>query len=173
VTRDTSVRKRTAPTRKRTAPTRKRTAPVGKRTVCRTAAQARAFGARLVHLLTPGKILALTGELGAGKTTLVQGLARGLGVLEPKQVVSPSYTLVNEYPTKTGTLIHIDLYRLENPAQIEALGLDDYLTRDCAFIVIEWAERMRTLLDEDVLWVQITRGRSGRIFSLDSRGPKI
>jgi tRNA threonylcarbamoyladenosine biosynthesis protein TsaE len=144
-----------------------------KKTVCRTPASTRSFGAALAQLLAPGQVLALTGELGAGKTTLVQGLARGLGVLEPTQVVSPSYTLVNEYPTKSGTLIHIDLYRLESPAQIAALGLDDYLARDNAWVVIEWAERMAELLDESTVWVQISRRPNGRVFSLDSRGRKI
>jgi len=140
--------------------------PCPGKTLCRTPASTRAFGVRLARLLRPGQVVALSGELGAGKTTLVQGIAKGLGVADLKQVTSPSYTLVNEYPAEQGMLIHIDLYRLESPAAIAALGLDDYLGRADAFVVIEWAERMRAQLEADTLWIEIAQIPGGRMFCL-------
>jgi len=81
----------------------------------------------------------LTGELGAGKTQLVKGLARGLGITA--RVHSPTFTLVNEYTGPRLRLFHLDLYRLETCAQIQAAGLEEFLRPD-GVAVIEWAERM-------------------------------
>jgi tRNA threonylcarbamoyladenosine biosynthesis protein TsaE len=82
---------------------------------------------------------ALTGELGAGKTALVRGLARGLGC--PGRVHSPTFTLVNEYPGGRLPLFHLDLYRLETPAALASAGLEELPTAD-GVTVIEWAERL-------------------------------
>ena len=87
----------------------------------------------------PGLVIALSGDLGAGKTQLVKGLARGLGITA--RVHSPTFTLVNEYRGGRLRLFHLDLYRLETPAQILSAGLEDYWQPD-GVAVIEWAERM-------------------------------
>ena len=89
-----------------------------------------------------GWVFALSGELGAGKTQLVKGLARGLGLTA--RVHSPTFTLINEYRGGRLPLFHLDLYRLETPAQILAAGLEEFLTPD-GVAVIEWAERIYDL----------------------------
>lgn len=105
-------------------------------------AETEALGERWGRAAQRGLVLALNGELGAGKTQLVRGLARGLGCTA--RVHSPSFTLVNVYAGGRLTLFHLDLYRLETQAQIRSAGLEDYLETD-GVAVIEWAERMGEL----------------------------
>ncbi len=88
-----------------------------------------------------GLVIALYGDLGAGKTELVKGIARGLGVTA--RVHSPTFTLVNEYDGGRLRLFHLDLYRLETPGQIVAAGLEQFLQPD-GVAVIEWAEKLNT-----------------------------
>src|SRR5271156_4155053 len=95
-------------------------------------------GAEWGRAARQGQVLALNGDLGAGKTQWVRGLARGLGI--PARVHSPTFTLVNEYGGGRLKLFHLDLYRLDSPGQILSLGLDDYLSPN-GVAVIEWAER--------------------------------
>lgn len=111
-----------------------------------------ALGARLSVHLTRGDVIALQGDLGAGKTNFVQGLARGLGIIEA--VNSPTFILANEYPGGRLPLYHIDAYRLENAAEARGFGLDDYLNGD-GVTVIEWADRVRDALPSDVLWIEL------------------
>lgn len=85
-------------------------------------------------------IIALSGDLGSGKTAFVQGLARGLDVSEKYYITSPTFTLINEYPGRH-PLFHVDLYRIEHAPEIEEIGLDEILQED-AVIAIEWAERL-------------------------------
>jgi tRNA threonylcarbamoyladenosine biosynthesis protein TsaE len=92
------------------------------------------FGRSAKH----GLVIALNGDLGAGKTQFVRGLARGLGI--PARVHSPTFTLVNEYGGGRLKLFHLDLYRLETPDQVLSAGIEDYLSPD-GVAVIEWAER--------------------------------
>ncbi len=87
----------------------------------------------------PGWVLGLTGDLGAGKTLLIQGLARGLGITD--RVRSPTFTLVNEYAGGRLALFHLDLYRLETPDQVIAAGLEPYFHQPAGVTAVEWAER--------------------------------
>ena len=103
-----------------------------------SAEETEALGERLGAGLGPGAVLLLDGDLGAGKTTLVRGLARGLGI-DPQEVSSPTFVLINEYRGRI-TLHHVDLYRLEGAA-VDDLGLDD-LGDGEGVVVIEWAERL-------------------------------
>jgi tRNA threonylcarbamoyladenosine biosynthesis protein TsaE len=103
-------------------------------------AETEALGERWGRAAQAGLVLALSGDLGAGKTQLVKGLARGLGVAV--RVHSPTFTLVNEYAGGRLRLFHLDLYRLETPAQLRSAGVEEYLQPD-GVAVIEWAERLR------------------------------
>lgn len=102
----------------------------------------REFGGSLGRSLPAGTVILLEGDLGAGKTTLVQGIAEGLGIED--SVESPTFTLVNEYLTGRIPLYHLDLYRLE-PLEVEALHLESYwdgLEMDLGIVAIEWPERL-------------------------------
>jgi len=106
-------------------------------------AETEALGEKLGHAAGRGLVLALSGDLGAGKTQLVKGLARGLGVTA--RVHSPTFTLVNEYGGGRLKLFHLDLYRLETPAQILSAGIEEFLSPD-GVAVIEWAERLESVV---------------------------
>ena len=97
------------------------------------------LGERWAALLQPGDVIALHGDLGAGKTQLVKGIARGLQISD--RVQSPSFALLNGYLTGRIPLHHLDLYRLQSPADIIGAGLEDYLFRPEGVAVIEWPER--------------------------------
>ncbi len=98
------------------------------------------FGASFARGLTPPVAVGIAGELGAGKTTLVRAIARGLGVVEP--VTSPTFTLVNRYTGERTTVYHVDGYRLRHAAEVADLGLDDALAEPDAVVLIEWPERL-------------------------------
>jgi tRNA threonylcarbamoyladenosine biosynthesis protein TsaE len=102
-------------------------------------AETEALGEKFGRAAKHGFVFALSGDLGAGKTQLVKGLARGLGI--SIRVHSPTFTLVNEYGGGRLKLFHLDLYRLETPAQILSAGIEDFLSPD-GVSVIEWAERI-------------------------------
>lgn len=117
--------------------------------------QTRRFGMRLGALLRAGDVICLEGELGTGKTCLAQGVGQGMGVAEP--ITSPTFTLIAEHrpPLPAPTLYHIDLYRLDNPVdEALAFGLDDYLLGD-GVCLIEWADRIRTALPDERLWITL------------------
>ena len=96
--------------------------------------------------LRPGDVVALTGELGSGKTRFVAGVCAGLGVRAP--VTSPSFTLINEYPAPFGLVVHVDLYRISGDRELAELGIEEYFTEKC-ITLIEWAERAERLLPQD------------------------
>ncbi|MFN6461041.1 MAG: tRNA (adenosine(37)-N6)-threonylcarbamoyltransferase complex ATPase subunit type 1 TsaE [Nostoc sp. DedVER02] len=100
------------------------------------------LGINLGESLTPGSVILLEGDLGAGKTTLVQGIGKGLGIVEP--IVSPTFTLINEYTEGRLPLYHLDLYRLE-PQEVAALNLESYwegVEVIPGIVALEWAERL-------------------------------
>lgn len=123
----------------------------------RDAEQTRAWGRRLGALLRRGDVLTLQGELGAGKTTLAQGLARGLGVTD--RVASPTFVLAAEYAApRTGVLRHLDCYRLpadEAARQAAELGLLDWLQAADGVLFIEWADRIPDLLPRTRLQIRL------------------
>ena len=111
------------------------------------------IGRILGETLTAGDIVALTGELGAGKTCLTQGIARGLGVPEVYQITSPTFTLVNEYPGRLN-LIHLDVYRLASSRDLQDLGYEEFFFGK-GVTVIEWAEKIQDIIPEKSLSVMM------------------
>jgi tRNA threonylcarbamoyladenosine biosynthesis protein TsaE len=125
----------------------------GRDYITRTEEETRALGERLSALLHPGDVVIISGELGTGKTRLVQGIARGLGVSGP--VTSPTFSLVKEYYGRL-PLYHADLYRLA-PRDLPALGLEEYL-QDGGVLCIEWGERAAGLYErwsDDALLIDL------------------
>jgi tRNA threonylcarbamoyladenosine biosynthesis protein TsaE len=108
--------------------------------ISHSAAETESLGAQFGRSADRGLVIALNGELGAGKTQFVRGLARGLG--SPARVHSPTFTLANEYGGGRLKLFLLDLYRLETPEQLLSAGIEDYLPPD-GVLVIEWAERLQ------------------------------
>ena len=115
-----------------------------------------AFGRTLTKLLSPPKLVLLRGELGAGKTTLVKGIAAGFRAAEEEDVTSPTFTLVHEYRGPRLNLYHIDLYRVDTPRELETLGLDD-LRSENSILLIEWGEKFPRLQRERDLEISLER----------------
>ena len=121
-----------------------------------------AFGRTLASLLAPPKLVLLRGDLGAGKTTLVKGIAAAFDAAAEEDVTSPTFTLVHEYRGPQASLYHIDLYRVDTLRELETLGLDD-LRSDNSVLLIEWGEKFRRLVRErDVEIVLERAGESER-----------
>ena len=110
------------------------------------------IGSLLGTMLIPGDVIALAGELGSGKTTLVRGLAQGMG-FPPDEVASPSFTLVNEYNGPL-PLFHIDLYRLGDERELREIGYEEYIS-EAGVAVIEWADRVRNAIPHESLWITL------------------
>ena len=117
--------------------------------------QTESFGYELAKSLCGGDVIALTGDLGAGKTCLTRGIARGLG--STSHVSSPTFTIVNEYDGGRLMLFHFDTYRLSGPDDFLMSGLDEYFYRD-GVCVIEWADRIEDLLPEDAKVIRLAYG---------------
>jgi len=111
------------------------------------------FGKQIGKRLQSGDVVALIGELGAGKTHLIKGLAQGIGVERPNYITSPSFTLIHEYEGRI-PFYHIDLYRLATEEEGEALGLEEYLGGK-GVTAIEWADKIPSLLPKELLWVHL------------------
>lgn len=132
------------------------------------AAATRAFGKELAAALETGDTLSLEGPLGAGKTCITGGIAEGLGIA-PEDVSSPTFTLVHEYHGAGGTLVHFDLYRVGDAAELAAIGFDDYLGAD-AICVIEWGDRFPEALPSGTLRLRLEiEGNARRITGSISR----
>jgi tRNA threonylcarbamoyladenosine biosynthesis protein TsaE len=112
-----------------------------------------ALGVLIGKNASPGLLIAMTGELGSGKTRLTQGIARGLEVPEDLHITSPTFALVNEYPGRV-SLFHVDLYRIKNMSELEDIGLDDTMVGD-QVTVIEWAEKATDILPQERLSIFI------------------
>jgi len=135
--------------------------------VTRSEEETRAEGQALALALQPGDTVLLVGDLGMGKTVFARGLAIGLGV-EPAQVRSPSFTLVNRYPGRL-SVYHIDLYRVERAEDLDELGLDEILEGD-GVSVVEWAERLGPYRPRRFVEVRIDdRGGNERLVTIADR----
>lgn len=147
-----------------------------------TAEETRQIGVNIGRALEAGSVVALSGELGAGKTTLTQGIAVGVGV--HARVTSPTFTLVNEYeidePGSAGAerLIHIDSYRLgerrdDAVSEAETFGIEEILDEEDAVVVIEWAERLASVLPPDHLRILLEHGGAeARRITVAATGPR-
>ena len=122
-----------------------------------------AFGRTLAELLAPPKLVLLRGDLGAGKTTLVKGIAAAFEAADDEDVTSPTFTLVHEYRGPRANLYHIDLYRIDTPRELETLGLDDLRAEPKSILLIEWGEKFPRFLRERDVEISLERDEeSGR-----------
>ena len=110
------------------------------------------LGRTIARELPSRAVILLIGNLGAGKTTLAKGIISGFGVAEPEDVASPTFTLIHEYGR--GLVYHVDLYRLDTPAQVATLGLDEIFDRE-AVVLIEWGEKFRELLPASCIEIRL------------------
>ena len=124
-------------------------------------------GRALAPLLVAGDAIGLVGDLGAGKTALVQGVVAGIGgdVL----ATSPTFTLVNEHRDGRLPVYHVDLYRIERERDLDEIGLDEIVRRGDGVVLVEWADRFRVLPREHV-WVTIALEGDGRRMTIEGRG---
>jgi tRNA threonylcarbamoyladenosine biosynthesis protein TsaE len=122
-----------------------------KRFRTRSVAGTLALGEKLAEIFktdgsTEGRLVILRGEVGAGKTTLVKGIAAALGAAVEEDVTSPTFTLVHEYKNERVHLFHLDLYRLETEEQIAVLGLEEMIAEPNALVLVEWGERFESVI---------------------------
>lgn len=113
--------------------------------------------------IADGATLCLYGELGSGKTTFVQGFARGLGIKQ--RIISPTFIIIRQYkvsPSRRNAFYHIDLYRIESPQDFEGLGLEEILNDSGNIVAIEWAERMGELLPKDRIDIEFEYADEGK-----------
>ena len=132
-----------------------------------SAAETRALGQAMAEELQPGTVILLRGDLGAGKSELARGIARGLGVTET--VTSPSFTILNVYESGRLPLYHFDWYRLESAEELYELGMEEYLGGN-GVAVVEWPERCEEAVPEGCITIRMTAtGENDRRIEIDSR----
>ncbi len=119
--------------------------------ISESAAQTEELASFIGKTLREGDVLALSGELGSGKTCFASGLARGLGVSDQYRITSPTFTLINEYPARC-KLYHFDVYRLNSYSEFEDLGYEEYFCAN-GVVVIEWAEKIIQILPDDAFFI--------------------
>jgi tRNA threonylcarbamoyladenosine biosynthesis protein TsaE len=128
-----------------------------------------ALGRTLAPLLAPPKLVLLRGDLGAGKTTLIKGIAEAFRAANQDDVTSPTFTLIHEYRGPQANLYHIDLYRVDTPRQLETLGLDDLIS-DNSILLIEWGEKFARFVRERDVEIAIDRmGENDRRIRVTAR----
>jgi tRNA threonylcarbamoyl adenosine modification protein YjeE len=127
------------------------------------------LGAHLATLVRGGDAIALVGDLGAGKTTLVAGLVEALG---GGAAQSPTFSLVNEYPGGRLVVWHVDLYRIERAAELVELGLDDVIGDRRGIVVVEWADRFDDVMPPDHLRLVLSHTASGRTVGIEGTGAR-
>lgn len=115
-----------------------------------------ALGRELASSLAPPKIVVLTGDLGAGKTTLVKGIVQGFQAASEEDVTSPTFTLIHEYRGPSATVYHIDLYRIDTPRELDTLALDDLMTEN-SVLLIEWGDKFPRFQRERNLEIRLER----------------
>lgn len=115
-----------------------------------------ALGEKLAHQLPRRAAVLLIGNLGAGKTTLAKGIAKGLGAADPDQVSSPTFTLIHEYG-KAHKVYHVDLYRLDRVGEVAALGLEELFEKD-SVVLVEWGERFPQIMPAERIEIRIETG---------------
>jgi tRNA threonylcarbamoyladenosine biosynthesis protein TsaE len=128
-----------------------------------------ALGRSLSTMLSPPKLVLLKGELGAGKTTLVKGIAEALQAASEEDVTSPTFTLVHEYRGPQVNLYHVDLYRVDTPRELETLGLDDLISAN-SILVVEWGDKFPRFQQERDVEITFERiGEDERRIQLTAR----
>jgi tRNA threonylcarbamoyladenosine biosynthesis protein TsaE len=115
-----------------------------------------ALGRKLAAEIRPPKLILLRGDLGAGKTTLVKGIAAGFNAATEDEVTSPTFTLIHEYSGRAATLYHIDLYRVDTQRELATLGLDDLMTEN-GILLIEWGEKFARFIEERDIEIALER----------------
>jgi tRNA threonylcarbamoyladenosine biosynthesis protein TsaE len=133
------------------------------RYVTHTPEETKELGRQLGERLQPGDVIALEGDLGAGKTTFSQGVALGVGIERP--IDSPTFTLIHEYDDGRIPFYHMDAYRLESAE--EELGWDEYFYGDGA-VLVEWASRIAPWLPEDITWIRLMYAEDGRRITIEA-----
>jgi len=129
-------------------------------------------GARLGRAAGAGDLVGLVGDLGAGKTLLVQGVAAGLGVPPEVRVTSPTFTLINEYRGGRVTLFHADLYRIEKARELDEIGLDEIVRSGAGLVMVEWSDRF-PVLGGDHLEIRLeVEGEQRRALTATATGPR-
>lgn len=128
------------------------------------------LGRKVAAQIKPGSLVLLRGNLGAGKTTIVKGIAEGFGAAEAERVTSPTFTLIHEYRGSGVVLYHIDLYRIETQRELDTLALDDLMEPN-SILLIEWGEKFERFARERDVEIAIEHGGGDeRKFFLKSRG---
>lgn len=127
------------------------------------------LGRQLAAQLKPGTIVLLRGDLGAGKTTLVKGIAEGFSAAQAEDVTSPTFTLIHEYRGPVVTLYHIDLYRIDTQRELDTLALDDLMTAK-SILLIEWGEKFERFARERDVEIAIEpKGDDNRVIAIITR----